>query len=58
MNKTYLMKMLPSLYQKHLENQLKDSELFFLTLMINVLQDIQEVSLEKIASSLPFPILF
>ena len=57
-NKTYLLKMLHSLYQKHLENQLKDSELLFFNLMINVLQDIKEVSLEKIASALPLPILF
>ena len=44
-NKTYPLKMLSSLYQKHLENQLKSSELLFLNLMINVLQDIKEVSL-------------
>jgi hypothetical protein len=50
--------MLASLYQKHLENQLKDSELLFFNLMINVLQDIKEVSLEKLASALPLPILF
>jgi hypothetical protein len=57
-NKTYLLKMLPILYQKHLENQLKDSELLFLYLMINVLQDIKQVSLEKLANALPLPILF
>lgn len=57
-NKTYLLKMLPSLYQKHLENQLKDSELLFFNLMINVLQNIKEVSLEKLANALPLPILF
>lgn len=50
--------MLPSLYQKHLENQLEDSELLFLNILINVLQDIKEVSLEKIATNLPLPILF
>lgn len=57
-NKTYLLKMLPSLYQSHLENQLKDSELLFFNLMINVLQQIKEVSLEKLANALPLPILF
>lgn len=50
--------MLPPLYQTHLENQLESSELLFLELIINVLQDIKEVSLEKIATALPLPILF
>jgi hypothetical protein len=57
-NKTYLLKMLPSLYQKHLENQLLLPELLFLNLLINILQDIKEVSLEKLATVLPLPILF
>ena len=56
--KTYLLKMLPPLYQTNLENQLSESELLFLNLLINVLQDIKEVSLEKIANALPVPILF
>lgn len=42
--------MLIPLYQTHLENQLEPSELLFLELIINVLQDIKEVSLEKIAT--------
>ena len=50
--------MLPPLYQTHLESQLEDSELLFFNLLINVLQDIKEVSLEKIANALPIPILF
>lgn len=50
--------MLLPLYQTHLENQLEPSELLFLELLINVLQDIKEVSLEKIATALPIPILF
>ncbi len=50
--------MLIPLYQTHLENQLETSELLFLELIINVLQDIKEVSLEKIATALPLPILF
>ena len=57
-NKLYLLKMLPLLYQTHLENHLNSSELLFLTLMINILQDIKEISLEKIATALPIPILF
>ena len=51
-------KMLLPLYQTHLENQLESSELLFVELMINVLQNIKEVSLEKIATVLPVPILF
>lgn len=54
--KTYLLKMLPPLYQNNLENQLSESQLLFLNLLINVLQDIKEVSLEKIANALPIPI--
>ena len=50
--------MLPSLYQTHLENQLESSELLFLNILINVLQDIKEVSIEKLATNLPLPILF
>lgn len=57
-NKTYLMKMLPLLYQNHLKNQLSESQLLFLNLLINVMQKIKEVSLEKIAAALPIPILF
>lgn len=56
--KTYLLKMLPLLYQTNLENQLSESQLLFLNLLITVLQDIKEVSLEKIANALPIPILF
>lgn len=50
--------MLPSLYQNHLENQLSPSELLFFNILINVLQNVKEVSLEKIATALPLPILF
>ena len=50
--------MLPSLYQSYLENQLGRPELLFLNLLLNVLQELKEVSLEKIAAALPLPILF
>lgn len=50
--------MLPPLYQTHLENQLKPSELLFFNILINILQNIKEVSLEKISTALPIPILF
>jgi Transposase DDE domain len=58
LNKTYQLKMLLPLYQKHLENQLDSSELIFLELLISILQNIKEVNLEKIATALPIPILF
>lgn len=50
--------MLPSLYQNYLENQLEPSELLVFDILLNVLQNIKEVSLEKIATALPIPILF
>ncbi len=52
------LKMLPLLYQTHLENKLEPSEFLFFNILINILQDIKEVSLEKIATALPLPILF
>ena len=58
LNKTYLLKMLPSLYQTHLENQMEESESLFINILINVVQEIKQVSLEKIANALPLPILF
>jgi len=50
--------MLQPLYQTHLENQLEPSELLFFNILIDVLQNIKQVSLEKIATALPLPILF
>ncbi|MGJ5674454.1 MAG: IS4 family transposase [Nostochopsis sp.] len=50
--------MLPLLYQQHLEKQFSRSEILLLTLLINVLQNIKKVSLEKLATILPIPILF
>jgi hypothetical protein len=50
--------MFPPLSQTCLENQLEKSDLLLLTLLINVLQDIKEVSFEKITNALPLPILF
>ena len=58
LNKTYQMKMLPELYQKHLQNLLSESQLLFLYLIVNVIQDIKNVKVEKIAESLPLPIQF
>jgi Transposase DDE domain len=50
--------MLPELYQKHLQNLLSESQLLFLTLVINVIQEIKDVKLEKISESLPLFIQF
>ncbi len=50
--------MLPSLYQTHLENQLNPSELLLFNILINILQDIKQISLEKIATAIQLPILF
>lgn len=52
------MKILPPLYQTHLEKQLSSSQLLFFRLIINVLQELKSVSLEKLAATLPLPILF
>ena len=53
-----LLKMLHPLYQKHLGNQITPSELLFLDLLIEVLQDLKQVKLEILATALPLPILF
>ncbi len=57
-NKTYLMKMIPVFYQAHLKSQLSRAEYLFLQILINVLQTIKNVSLEKLATALLLPILF
>ena len=46
------------MYQTHLEKQLEPSEFLLLNILINILQDLKEVSLEKISTALPIPILF
>ena len=45
------MKILPPLYQTHLENQQSSSQLLFFSLMINVLQDMKSVNLEKLSTN-------
>ena len=50
--------MLPELYQSHLQKLLKPSEYLLLEILINLIQAIKEVNLEKLAASLPLPILF
>jgi len=50
--------MLPPLSQTHLENQLEPSELLLFNILINILQDLKQISLEKLATAIPIPILF
>ena len=47
-NKTYLMKMISLFYQDQLESQLKRSEYLTLSILINLLQRIKQVSLEAL----------
>ena len=51
----YLMKIMPPLYQTHLENQLSSSQLLFFSLIINVLQEVKSVSEDQLATTLPIP---
>ena len=57
-NKTYLLKMIPALYQKHLKSQLNVAEFIFLKILLILLQSIKKVSLEKLANALPIGIKF
>jgi hypothetical protein len=50
--------MLPELYQTHLKKHFKYSDYLLLEILVNLLQSIKQVSLEKLASSLPLPITF
>ena len=50
--------MLPELYQTHFQKYLKPCDYVLLEILINLLQSIKQVNLEKIATSLPLPILF
>jgi hypothetical protein len=57
-NKTYLMKMIPTFYQNHLKSQLSLAEYLLLQILIQILQSIKQVSLESLANALPIPIKF
>jgi hypothetical protein len=50
--------MLPKLYQTHFKQNLKASDYILLEILISLLQSIKQVNLEKLATSLPLPILF
>ncbi len=57
-NKAYLLIMLPVYYQNHLKSQLSLAEYLFLKILLNILQSIKKVNLEKLANALPLPIKF
>lgn len=57
-NKTYLMIMMPLFYQKHLKSQLSLREYLFLQILVNILQSIKIVNLERLANGIPLPIKF
>lgn len=50
--------MLPELYQIHFRQHLKQSDYLLLEILVNLLQSIKQVNLEKLAASLPMPIRF
>ncbi|NEQ81200.1 MAG: IS4 family transposase, partial [Moorea sp. SIO2I5] len=45
--------MLPEFYQNHLKSQLSLAEYILLKILLNLLQSIKKVNLEKIANALP-----
>jgi hypothetical protein len=57
-NKTYLLIMLPTFYQNHLKSQLSLAEYLFLQILLNLLQSIKKVNLERLANALSLPIKF
>lgn len=50
--------MMPEFYQNHLKSQLTVAEFIFLKILINLLQSIKKVNLEKLANVLPMAIKF
>ena len=55
---TKMLLMLPVFYQTYLETQFSPSEYLFLKIIITILQSIQNIALESLATQLPMPILF
>ena len=53
-----MLPMLPVFYQTYLEKQFSPSECLFLNIIITVLQSIQNIALESLATKLPIPIVF
>ncbi|MBD2695239.1 IS4 family transposase [Anabaena catenula] len=50
--------MLPRFYQNHLKSQLSLAEYLFLRILVQILQSIKQVNLERLANALPLPIKF
>jgi hypothetical protein len=50
--------MLPQFYQSHLQTQLKNPEYLTLKMLVYVLQSHKQISLELLATLMPYPILF
>src|SRR4028118_1828472 len=50
--------MLPLFYQSHLEKQLKSAEYLTLKILVYLLQSQKQVSIELLATLMPYPIQF
>lgn len=57
-NKPHQLKMFPQFYQIHLQQQLKNSEYLTLKVLIYLLQSQKQVSIELLATLMPYPIQF
>ena len=56
--KPHLQKMLPPSYQICFQRQLKNTEYLTLTILVFLLQTHKQVSIEALATLMPYPILF
>ena len=54
----YLTIMFPQFYQIHLEKKLKSAEYLTLKILVYLLQSQKQVSIELLATLMPYPILF
>ena len=57
-NKTDLLKMLPSFYQSHLQQQLTRAQFIVLSLLLALIQQHKQVCLERLADAFPLCIKF
>jgi uncharacterized membrane protein len=56
--KPHLLKMLPPFYQICFQRQLKNAEYLTLTILVFLLQTHKQVSIELLATLMPYPIMF
>ena len=56
--KPHLLKMLPSFYRICFQRQLKNAEYLTLTILVFLLQTRKQVSIELLATLMPYPIMF